>query len=814
MKKTTLLIASAFAAAGLSAAPLTPEQALQRARGNAPANMVASVKSNLTPVYTERTAAGASAAYVFNTAEGYMVLGGDDLAYPVLGYSDKGAIDVENMSPELKWWLSEYARQIEWASRAGLPENPEKGEPGVGREVIRPLLTTQWDQGTPYNILCPKHDDKLCVTGCVATSMAQVMNYHKYPEVGEGIVKYKSATINRNLSLNFSKREFDWANMLDAYYADSYTEEQAEAVGYLMKACGYSVEMDYTPVMSGAQGILIGNALVEYFKYDKGTRSLYRLPYSSSQWEEMIYDNLKNVGPVIINGRSPSQGGHSFVCDGYDGNGYYHFNWGWGGISDGYFSLDALNPDAQGTGGSIGGFNFGQNGIFGIQPPTGQQAERIPGRVLQYGTTVASASGRDLIFDVADYDPLGWGNATTYDINVKVGAIVTSETDAAAEPTYVYGNIGGREDMALGMNSYYSNSVVKINVKLPDLPDGKYKVTLASLENDVENAQWQPFVVPWGYSNYCLVEIQGSSVTVENIPLASIEISGVEALTKVYSYKNCMLRAVVSNPTEVELTRPICPTLSQNGKRVYIGESMLINLMPGETRTVEWLVRFFTPGSGDVATVSKETEFDLGLYNPESGVPYAGASVPVTMYPSPGNSRLQSQKFIIADYKTYQMTVNGIDYYSVSVVPSLSSIPVELTIKNLMGYYDGQVTIGIYRQNPDYPSQLIPVIDALYTDYPFLSAGESRDYSWNIDFSEGEENVLYFVRGTYTIGSSVNLLGNLAFICNPTGVDDVICDSEAETEYYNLQGVRVAEPQPGEMVIVKTGGKTFKRVVR
>ncbi len=284
-------------------------------------------------------------------------------------------------------------------------------------------------------------------------------------------------------------------------------------------------------------------------------------------------------------------------------------------------------------------------------------------------------------------------------------------------------------------------------------------------------------------------------------------------MTTLYSYKNSLLKAEVSNPSDVELTRPICPTLSQNGELVFIGESMLINLKPGESRTVEWLVKFFKPDGGNVASVSKETEFTLGIYNPESGMAYSGVDIPVTMYPSPGNANLQSQKFMINDFEKHNMFVNDVEFYAVTVVPNLGHIPVDLTLRNISGYYDGQVTIGIYRQDPSFPSQMLPVIDALYTDYPFLSAGESHDYSWDFDFSEGEEDVLYFVRGTYTVGSSVRLIGNIPFICNPSGVDDIISDTDVEAEYYNLQGVRIIEPKPGEMVIVKAGGRTFKKVM-
>ena len=130
--------------------------------------------------------------------------------------------------------------------------------------------------------------------------------------------------------------------MIDSYNG-SYTDEQAAAVAYLMKACGYSCDMAYTPNSSGALSINAAKALFENFKYNPNLQYLNRDYLSATEWENIIYAELAAKRPVLYGGRSSSVG-HEFVCDGYDGNGYFHFNWGWGGMSDGYFLLDALNP--------------------------------------------------------------------------------------------------------------------------------------------------------------------------------------------------------------------------------------------------------------------------------------------------------------------------------------------------------------------------------------------------------------------------------------------------------------------------------------
>lgn len=386
------------------AAPLTPDEALSRIGGS---GFKAPGMNQARLLHTVRTETGSPAVYVFDRGEGsgYMILGADDTAYPVLGYADSGSLDVESLPPALSWWLGEYARQIQYASEHGVTA-PLSSRLRVAedRDAIEPMIKTHWDQGTPYNNQCPQEGTKRTYTGCVATSMAQVMNYWKYPERGTGSISYDAATIQKRLSMDFSKQPFDWANMADSYNPGQYTVEQANAVSYLMKACGYSVKMDYGADSSGALAMLIRNALVKYFKYDGNALYTLRMYYSASDWEKLIYDNLKNVGPILYGGDSMLGGGHSFVCDGYDGNGYFHFNWGWAGMSNGYYTLNALNPQALGAGGGTGGgYNFTQDAVLGIQPPTGDPVVNTPPTLTSMGALTSQISDGVLTFALADH---------------------------------------------------------------------------------------------------------------------------------------------------------------------------------------------------------------------------------------------------------------------------------------------------------------------------------------------------------------------------------------------------------------------------
>lgn len=355
------------------ASPLSPDAALQRALEDGP-RCVAGNKTAYQFVGSQTGEfAEQPALYIFNRSNdnGYVIVSADDKASPLLGYSAVGSIaaNVDERPDGFNYWMDVMARRIE--SLQELPENVQM-KPGAmkarpERKAISPLLKSKWNQSTPFNDLCPKKESTRTYTGCVATAMAQVMYYYKWPETGEGNSSYKWN--NLTLKLDYSAQTFDWANMLDTYVQGKYNDDQAYAAAQLMKACGYSVEMDYGLDGSGAMSYKIGTALGKYFKYDKSVKYLRRQFYSLIDWENYIYESLSKSEPVIYDGQSLA-GGHSFVCDGYDKNGYFHFNWGWAGLSDGYFLLDALDPDTQGIGGSLSGtgFDFMQDIIVGIRP--------------------------------------------------------------------------------------------------------------------------------------------------------------------------------------------------------------------------------------------------------------------------------------------------------------------------------------------------------------------------------------------------------------------------------------------------------------
>ena len=334
--------------------------------------------------------------YLFNLGEtdGFVIVSGDDRTTAILGYADSGSIHEDDMPDGLRYLLEGYEEQM-----ANIPESAGVPVHRSSNAAIGPLIQTKWNQGNPYNYLCPLITGKHAVTGCVATSFAQLMYYHKYPtESCAPIPAYSTNTQDKDgkkITLDVPAlpvTTFDWDNMIDDYnpinpetgkkYVGG-TDAQQAAVATLMQYCGSSIEMMYGLGTSSAYNEAIPFALKTYFGYDGGVSHAYRKNYSYAGWVDLIYNELAASRPVILGGQAAG-GGHSFICDGYDTNDhagadgdYFHMNWGWGGSSDGYFLLSVLQPWEQGIGGSstLDGFSFGQDVVYGIQPPVGGNAD-------------------------------------------------------------------------------------------------------------------------------------------------------------------------------------------------------------------------------------------------------------------------------------------------------------------------------------------------------------------------------------------------------------------------------------------------------
>ena len=310
----------------------------------------------------------------FNDSTGYAIVGGDDRMPAIVGYSDKGTLNPDNLPVNLKSFLAAYKATV---------ESVEKGDTAAVKNVkaamkreagsytpIAPLLGgIEWSQNAPFNNLCPKYDGKHnAVTGCVATAMAQIMRYWKYPSsLLEGIPAYVSQSYNIPIDSIPNGIGYDWDNMPEKYNED-FTNNQAFAVATLMQHIGASVKMDYGPE-SGAYDKDVIPALTHYFGYDKDIiKMLDRTNFEWEDWNKILQDELGKKRPIYYCGHS-FIGGHAFVCDGMDSDGYYHINWGWGGKSNDYFDITILNPN-NGI-----GFNESNSAILGIVPNNAQDKQ-------------------------------------------------------------------------------------------------------------------------------------------------------------------------------------------------------------------------------------------------------------------------------------------------------------------------------------------------------------------------------------------------------------------------------------------------------
>lgn len=385
MKKllTALLTLMMLCGTHAWAAPVSYQQAKQTANSFMQAKqMVAPGKMKMAykaPSATTQT--DAASYYVFNNGDndGFVIVSGDDRTTQVLGYSTTGSFSMADAPENVRAWLESYATAIANLDNMGVTE-PMSGRRRIPSSTKVPtLMKTKWDQTEPYNDNCVFSGSSMA-TGCVATAMAQVLYYHRAESVTQiqaDIPSYTSASYGFSVSGFSAGTAIDWDNMLTTYTSTS-TAEQKAAVAQLMRLCGTAVKMDYGP-QSGAFTFDVAGAMRKYFGYASTTTYVERKDYTSAEWEKLIFDEVASNRPVVYGGESTG-GGHSFVIDGYDGNGLFSINWGWGGNSNGYFVLDICNPgDNSGVGASTttDGYSMKQDAIIGAVPAQGGETSAV-----------------------------------------------------------------------------------------------------------------------------------------------------------------------------------------------------------------------------------------------------------------------------------------------------------------------------------------------------------------------------------------------------------------------------------------------------
>jgi len=458
MKRILFLLVAVFFMSNVTwAAPVDSTEAKSLAqtfyRLNFPGQPLP-VFENLSP------SVGVEHFYIFNNVNGpgFVLVSGDDCAIPILGYSGTTNCKSTGLPDNIRSWFGFYDGTIRAAVLNGEVATPEIAEqwnniragnqPMEPQSVtaVSPLLSTTWDQDAPYNNLCPGTGSNKAYVGCVATAMAQMMKYYNWPTTGTGSHSYlcNDGTYNYGtLSANFGATTYDWANMLNDYSTNPGTAAQQNAVATLMYHCGVAVEMVYTPEGSGAWTAGTSypyypsaeTALKDYFKYSSSLYGAWKQYYTNSQWISMLKNDLDQQHPVIYAGTDQSgDGGHCFVCDGYDNSNNFHFNWGWSGWYDGYFALTSLTPGTGGAGGGNYNYSYYQEAIFGAVPNNGSTPSSdclylhypLPGTLNFYTfqNNGGYVAGTNVYGETAKADYFTYsGSGTVESLNVTFGAI-------------------------------------------------------------------------------------------------------------------------------------------------------------------------------------------------------------------------------------------------------------------------------------------------------------------------------------------------------------------------------------------------------
>ena len=367
----------------------------------------------------------APAYHVFNIGSdgGFVIVSADDACTPILGWSDEGAFCPDSMPDNMREWLRSCSAELQWLRQQEVTSSSTavRRAPSPVKEAVAPMLTTHWNQNAPFNLQCPYFlndaNRSRCVTGCVATAMAQTLAYSGNRPVGTttDISGYYCSTkwgsSGQQVYVEAKpKTTFRWDLMLDTYTADA-TDAQQQAVAKLMAYCGASVQTDYKDGNSSASQSKVVTALHDVFGMQG--KQLSRNDYNYAQWISLIYAEMQAGRPVIYDGRT-STSGHAFIIDGFDGGELFHVNWGWGGKNDGYFALSVMHPaDNSGIGASPSndGYSFQQTAIVGIQP--GYVPEEEP---IQMTLRNVSITDTGISFSMYNHS----GETNTFDIGVGI----------------------------------------------------------------------------------------------------------------------------------------------------------------------------------------------------------------------------------------------------------------------------------------------------------------------------------------------------------------------------------------------------------
>ena len=781
-----LILLTLFFLAGLCAhaKDITPSQATSIARrflGRQASIGAKKAAEKLQLAYTGRNATGQNCLYVFNSisAQGYVIVAADDQADEILGYSDHGSFSLTDMPDNMQSWMAFYVDQISYLKRNHL-KKPANATVTLYDTEVKPLLgNIQWNQDSPYNDQCPVYDiSSRCATGCVATAMAQVMYYNRWPEQGVGTHTYAPSILyGKTLTADFANTRYDWDAMLPQYDANS-SDEACDAVAQLMLHCGISVDMQYSS-SSGATSLSVPQALINYFGYDRGIAYRTRQNYSSTEWQSVIIDELNHHRPLIALGQS-SAGGHCFVFDGYDRNGLVHVNWGWGGMSNGYFRTSALTPATQGIGGAEGGFNYNQYIVTGIQRPVGNSYADIElvssEGLVPSKTRVASDETLSIALHGTLYNA-GWQDAALHFGLVAV--------DANGQQTVIE-SLNVPDTVLMG---YMYNGLAFDSVAFSSLADGSYRLYPA-VRSAEDGSPWQPIRDEYvGYPNYLNVSVAHGDVRFSYPDYFCLNADSVSVETEVFAGRLTQMTAHIINSGDVNYLGEVQPLLldAQTGRKVAEGTKQKIDLEPGGDIEVSF-TDVFSVAPGDYLLTFIDDD-ERHICN----------SRKVSILTAPDEAAVTPAE---------QLAFKGI--------VDKALLDVTARIRCTSGFYSGYAYLFILNESGAVQK------GCLDPQYFRVKEGEVADVRFTGPFENGVDGTVYTATILLYDGTNYSILAPREMstcqftLGTETGINGVSFgkDGRNAATLYNVNGTRIQAADlstlPHGTYIVKSNGKSFK----
>jgi len=770
MKKVLLIVTLTVLTITATAGEVTVKKALQQARA-----FMSQKESNLQLVAQDKSEQ--PAWYVFAPAKknsGYVIMAGDDRVSQVLGYTDEGSFDLDNLPENMQWWLKGCTEQIQWLreGKASVSRAPE------GRQAVAPMLTTKWGQDGPYNLQTPVINSQHAPTGCMPTALAQILYYWKSAAGAAALEAYTTSTKQINMPA-LPATTFNYALMQDEYDRDD-TGAAAQEVAKLMLYCGQAFKVDYQELESGASGG--SDVFVNNFFFDIHGRDIKRVNESSAEWDADLYNEMKAGRPIFMSALS-YQVGHGFVVDGYDGNGLYHVNWGWDGRDNGFYLLDVARPGDEGLIAIQGeGYSFGQVAGIGLRPASGaishdDMALSVSSLELDAKTYSRSSAEDDFTVKATAQVNNYYGSTQTFDNTaavftvdgkfVKAGYVITNEL----ENMY-----GGKWARTIKFGS--------------GLADGTYILKMVSRLNGEET--WNEDF--GSYRHYAELTVSGNTMTanvVTNPFNRALKINSMEVIGTAWQGSELTLKFNVTNTGTYYLN--VIYALINGVLESGIG----LGIEPGETRD---FYLHYTPTSKGTKTIDLRTSKYSGR-----GSSYWSGSFTVVAKPNALTAEVTSDGWATF-VPAFNVTVpEGVEAYYVSAVSDASATLTQITgkirakepvlLKN-EGTHNFSVSSDYVAKLDD---NLLKVSDGAQgvNDYVLDNHGTVGFYKW--DGAALEAGNVYLPASAIATGTPefISILNGDA-----TGISATLVNNgRVNSEIYNLQGQRVAQPGKGFYIV-------------